>query len=646
MCGISGFITKNSFLADEVSFLRKMTDTLYHRGPDDFGVWHDEQNGVGLGQRRLSIIDLSPLGHQPMHSACGRYVIVFNGEIYNYRELKISLETKGHQFVGHSDTEVMLALVTEHGIEKALSMMSGMFAFALWDKAEKILHLARDRIGEKPLYYGLVNDTFVFGSELKALRAYPNFQNEIDKNSVSLLLQYGYIPAPKTIHKNIHKLTPGTYLTIPADNITNFSSPKIYWSAVACARDGLKNPLNLNDDQAIQHLDNLLHHTIKNCMVSDVPIGAFLSGGIDSSVVAALMQANSDRPIKTFTIGFNEAGYNEAVYADAVAKHLKTDHTELYVDAAHALSLIPRLSSIYDEPFADSSAIPTFLVSQLTKQHVTVCLSGDGGDEVFGGYNRYLLGKNLWKKISLFPYPMRLAIKKMLLSVSPAKWDKVLAILRKPLIGDKIHKLGSALAIKSPELLYQRLVSQWPNAAIAMKGFDVSQNPDEVLLDKQQEMDFIENMMMTDTITYLPDDIMVKVDRAGMAVSLESRAPYLDHQLIEFMWRLPLHMKIRNGETKWLLRRVLEKHVPKHLFDRPKMGFGVPIDSWLRGPLKNWAGDLLNQSTLEQQGFFNTTPILEKWNQHLSGNYNWQYQLWPVLMFQSWYENNKYASKI
>ncbi len=639
MCGITGFFnTTSNGRNDSKTVISRMTDRLKHRGPNDEGIWLNQDDGVALGHRRLSIIDLSSTGSQPMHSQNGRYVIAYNGEIYNFLDLKKQLQTKSYNFTGHSDTEVLLALISEYGLELALKSISGMFAFALWDKQTKTLHLARDRIGEKPLYYGLVNGAFVFGSELKAICSYPGFQNPISRPSVGLFLQYGYVPAPHSIYENIYKLTPGTYLTINHSNIRVLPSPTRYWSASQVAEEGITNPLMLTDADAIHRIDELLNTTVRNQMLSDVPIGALLSGGIDSSLVTALMQANSATRIKTFTIGFNDKTYNEAEYAKAIAQHLKTDHTELYVDATQALSVIPKLPTIYDEPFADSSAIPTFLISQLAKQHVSVCLSGDGGDELFGGYNRYLLGKNVWKKIALFPYPIRLILRKLLLSVSPTRWDQLLKFAQYPMIGDKLHKLASTFTVKSQDQFYQHLISQWHNTNELVETYPQNNGDTQILLHQLEEMDFIEKMMISDTQFYLPDDIMVKVDRATMSVGLESRAPYLDHHLVELMWKLPLNMKVRNHTTKWVLREVLSKYVPSHLFERPKMGFGVPLDAWLRGPLREWAEELLSKIGNEQQGILKPEPILEKWKEHLSGKRNWQYQLWTVLMFQAWME--------
>lgn len=615
MCGITGFFNSQQLTNNPIPFIQRMTDHLSHRGPDDHGIWHDTH--IALGHRRLAIVDLNATGSQPMHSHSGRYVIVYNGEIYNVIQLKKSLSDNA--FVGHSDTEVLLTCIEQHGLEKTLGLINGMFAFALWDKQEKVLHLARDRIGEKPLYYGLIKQTLVFASEIGALKVYPDFQMPISTSSVSKYLQYGYIPAPYSIYDNIYKLMPGTYLSL--SQTTQLPSPTTYWSAIEIAEKGIHNPLVLTDEDAKQQLEARLNSVIRERMVSEVPIGAFLSGGIDSSLITALMQAQSTQPIKTFTIGFEESGYNEAHYAKKIASYLQTDHTELYINAKEALNLIPTLPDIYGEPFADSSAIPTFLVSKLARQQVTVALSGDGGDEIFGGYNRYLWGQRLWQKMSWTPFFLRLALQKTCQHSSR---------LLQPAIGQKLQKLAGILTINSPAELYQQLISQGGHHYL------LHPQSNTLCLSTIDSMNFIEKMMITDTISYLPDDIMVKVDRAGMAVSLENRAPFLDHELIEWAWQLPLQFKIRHRTSKWLLRQVLENYLPKPLIDRPKMGFGIPLGAWLRGPLKEWAADLLDQRTLEQQGILNANLVQKTWQQHVSGKHNWQYALWTILMFQAW----------
>ena len=631
MCGLVGFWDGQSSLQDPYSIISKMTDRLRHRGPNDKGIWCDAEQGIALGHRRLAILDLSSQGHQPMHSHNDRYVIIYNGEIYNYLELKKQLQKNNHHFTSHSDTEVILTLISSYGLDAALQRISGMFAFALWDKKNKVLHLARDRMGEKPLYYGRVNQCWVFGSELKAIRVYPHFENKVDRASLALLMQYGYIPAPNSIYEHIYKLPPGHYLSLTYSNRHSLPEPKPYWSAIKVAQDGLHNPLHLTDKEVIQSTEELLSSIIRSRMISDVPIGAFLSGGIDSSLITALMQKNSSQPIKTFTIGFQDPAYNEAGYAKAIAQYLQTDHTELYIDADQAFNLIPNLPSIYDEPFADSSAIPTCLIAQLTRQHVTVCLSGDGGDELFGGYNRYLLGNTLSNMVRFLPYPLRLLLQKTLLALSSPSMEALLQYSKLPMIHHKLHKLSSVIAVKSTNDLYPYLISQWLDPQeIVKEGGRTQYNP---LLEKN---DMIKKMMLYDTLFYLPDDIMVKVDRACMAVGLENRAPYLDHQLFAWTWRLASNMKIRNRTTKWLLREVLAQHIPQSLFARPKMGFSIPLGSWLRGPLRDWADALLNKSSIEAQGYLEAGPILKKWEEHLTGKRNWQYPLWTVLMFQAW----------
>jgi asparagine synthase (glutamine-hydrolysing) len=658
MCGFSGFIDAAPFLAlkEWPAMLERMGEAIGHRGPDDSGVWLDVDAGIGLSHRRLSILDLSPQGHQPMLSVSGRYVIVFNGEIYNHRTLRKELELSplphaysvvGEGVIswrGHSDTEVVLAAFERWGVEAALASFNGMFAFALWDRRDCVLHLARDRFGEKPLYYGWQNDTFLFGSELKALRVHPAFQAEIDREALCLLLRHSYIPAPYSIYKGISKLEPGCLLTVSLRQ----REPDVvtYWSGMQAAVSGVVNVFTGSAIQAVDELETVLKDAVRQQMMADVPLGAFLSGGVDSSTVVALMQAQSSRPVKTFTIGFNEEGYNEAVHAKEVARHLATDHTELYVTAEEARAVILRLPTLYDEPFSDSSQIPTFLVSQLARQHVTVSLSGDAGDELFCGYNRYQVSANLWRKLAAVPLPLRKLAARGLTSISPQSWNKLAGFLegfmprstRFANVGDKLHKGAGVLASQSADALYLGLVSHWHDPASVVIG---GHEPLTLLtgnLPILNGFDDVQRMMALDMLTYLPGDILTKVDRAAMGVSLETRVPFLDHRVVEFAWSLPQSMKLCDGQTKWVLRQVLHRHVPQALIERPKMGFGVPIDSWLRGPLREWAEDLLSETRLEREGFFHPMPIRQKWAEHLSGQRNWQYHLWDILVFQVWLE--------
>lgn len=626
-----------------------MADALRHRGPDDAGVWVDGEAGIGLAHRRLSIIDLSPAGHQPMVSAGGRYVVAFNGEIYNHLNLRRELEINA-DWRGHSDTETLLAGFEAWGVEATLKKAVGMFAIALWDRGERNLYLARDRMGEKPLYYGWQNGVFLFGSELKALKGHPSFQGEIDRGALALLLRHNYIPAPYSIYKDIRKLPAGTFLKLKVGGGQfaqgSLPDPVPYWSLSAVVEAGQREPIPSGDAEAISALEARLKESVGLQMVADVPLGAFLSGGVDSSTVVALMQAQSSRPVRTFTIGFNEDGYNEAEHAKAVARHLGTDHTELYVTPKEAMDVIPRLPVLYDEPFSDSSQIPTFLISQLARQHVTVSLSGDAGDELFGGYNRYFWAAKLWRWLRVMPKPARSGLAGVLTAMSPSSWNAAFASSSRLIPaawfyanpGDKLHKLAEILAAKSPEEIYLGLVSHWKQPGAVVVG---GAEPPTALTEHVRQAslpDFENRMMYLDALSYLPDDILVKVDRAAMGVSLETRVPLLDHRVVEFAWRLPLSMKIRNGQGKWILRQLLYRYVPKELIERPKMGFGVPIGSWLRGPLRDWAEGLLDESRLKREGFIHPEPIRLKWAEHLSGKRNWQYYLWDVLMFQAWLE--------
>ncbi len=650
MCGIAGFVTARADIGEPElrAQVGRMAAALRHRGPDDEGVWIDPLAGIALGHRRLSVLDVSSQGHQPMASQCGRFVICYNGEIYNWQAIRSELEHVDStvQWRGHSDTEVMLAAVARWGVEQSLKRFVGMFVFALWDRQERVLYLARDRLGEKPLYYGWVGDVLLFGSELKALRAHPAWQGAIDRDALALYMRYSYVPAPYSIYKGIRKLAPGTIARIASPRTQDSLVLRQYWSARQAAEQGVAWPFAGSDAEAVEQLDGLLRSTIRRQMVADVPLGAFLSGGIDSTTVVALMQAQSTRPIQTFTIGFNEADYDEARHAKAVAAHLGTEHTELYLTAAQAMAVIPKLPTLYDEPFSDSSQIPTFLVSELARRTVTVSLSGDGGDELFAGYNRYFWGTSIWRKTGWLPRPLRRAIAGSIEAVSPEKWNTWLSRVRAalprhmdyPNPGDKLHKLADIIDAATICEMYDGLVSHWRNTRELVPG---STEPITVLRDKTQWANlenFASQMMYLDLVTYLPDDILVKLDRASMGVSLESRVPFLDHNVVEFAWRMPMTMKIRDGQGKWLLRQVAYKYVPRELFERPKTGFGIPIESWLRGPLRDWAEDLLDPVRIRNQGYLNPDPIMTKWKEHISGRRNWQYYLWDVLMFQAWKE--------
>jgi asparagine synthase (glutamine-hydrolysing) len=639
MCGLAGFLDARA--TESASALRDtataMAKTLDYRGPDADGCWTDEAAGIALAHRRLSIIDLSPTGAQPMVSASGRSVIAYNGEVYNFGEIRDALIAEGYgPFRGTSDTEIVLEACEAWGVKRAVERFIGMFAFALWDREARRLTLVRDRIGIKPLYWAQFGPLFLFGSELKALRAHDGWPVAIDRNAIAAFMRHNYVPTPHTVYQDVRKLPPGSLLELAPDGTPRITA---YWSLDDVVTAGQSDPLIEDDKAAADALEALLADAVGRRMIADVPLGAFLSGGLDSSTVVALMQANSTRPVKTFSIGFAEAGYNEAQHAKQVARHLGTDHTELYVEPDHALSVIERMPEMYDEPFADSSQIPTFLISELTRPHVTVALSGDGGDELFAGYNRYFQNDGPVGRLTRAPRPARNGLATALSCLSPAAWDTVFGVVperwRPPQAGDKVHKLADVLRGEG-DALYRRYVSHWDNPNCVVPGGSEPLGPlwDPEIAARVPEA--VARMQYLDTITYLPDDILTKVDRASMAVSLEARVPLLDHRVAEFAWRLPRRQKIRNGKGKWLLRQVLYRYVPRKLVERPKMGFGVPLDDWLRGPLRDWAGDLLSEASLNEIGVLAPQPVRQKWQEHQEGRRNWQYLIWDALMFQAW----------
>ncbi len=700
MCGFSGFLTTDtSILTRAEAEASRMALAIQHRGPDDAGAWAEATAGIALGFRRLSILDLSSAGHQPMHSVSGRFVMTFNGEIYNHTDLRdllsaAQLGTPAQSWRGHSDSETLLACFEAWGIEETLKKTVGMFAIALWDTHTRSLHLARDRFGEKPLYYGWVTTAgaaapaFVFGSELKTLRAYPGFANPVSREALALYMRFTYVPAPYSIYQNIFKLEPGCMLSIntsaalpqagklleagqvpsvPTAPSAPLRPPAAqgglrmhrWWSLASVVEAGAQNQIS-SEDEALETLEQRLIDAVRGQSLADVPLGAFLSGGVDSSCIVALMQAQATSPVKTFTVGFEEAGFDESPHARAAAEHLGTEHNELFVSAKQAQAVIADLPAMYDEPFADSSQIPTHLVCKAARQQVTVALSGDAGDELFGGYNRYFWGPRIWSRLAWLPYPARQALGSVIHAVPTSSWDAlsrpVNALLpsSKNIVraGVNAHKLAARLrCVRDMDDLYKSLVSEWQDPAQVVKGAGegvggetggVFREPSSMLSDPWPaagaEQDQL-RMMYRDSMTYLPDDILCKVDRAAMATSLETRVPFLDHRVAELAWRLPLNMKIRNGQGKWALRQVLYKYVPKELIDRPKAGFAIPVGQWLRGPLRDWAEALLDEKRLEVEGYFYPKPIRDKWSQHLTGRYDHTPSLWAVLMFQSWLES-------
>lgn len=639
MCGITGFWDRNSTLdkAAMLALSEKMADQIDHRGPDSFGIWVDEKAGLAFGHRRLSIVDLSEAGHQPMVSSASQLVLSYNGEIYNTAELREELILAGQSFAGHSDTEVILKACEAWGVEKTAERLLGMFAFSLWNPNTQTLYLVRDRLGKKPLYWGIQNNVLFFGSQIKSFVPHPSWKPEIDKNSLASYFRFNYVPAPISIFKGLYKLSPGSILKFNK----NWEKEEIrFWDFQKVVSHGLANPFEASEPELIEQADILLRDAVKRRMMADVPLGAFLSGGIDSSTVVALMQAQSNQAVKTFSIGFKEQDYNEAEYAKKVAQYLGTEHHELYVEPKDIFGIIPKIPDWFDEPFADSSQIPTYLVSKIAREHVTVALSGDGGDEVFAGYTRYLQGNRAWQTMKLIPAWLKYCTASFICSISPKTWDACAkAIPRKirpSAFADKVYKLAKVLQISDPKDFYKRLVSQWqePNQLVLgaeepilfpWQGLDIPGN-----------LNIVEYMQVMDTLTYLPDDILAKVDRASMALGLEARVPLLDHRVVEFAWRLPFDKKIRNNQGKYLLRSVLSRYIPKTLIERPKMGFGIPIDGWLRNELRVWAEELLFDASLKQEGILNLDLIHRTWNEHQSGARNWQYPIWGVLMFLAW----------
>ena len=611
-----------------------MADSIRHRGPDSSGVWCDGEAGIAFGHRRLAVVDLSEHGHQPMVSGDGRYIITYNGEVYNFPDLRRELLKLGHRFQGHGDTEAVLAAIVEWGLPAAVSRFVGMFAFALWDREKRELHLVRDRLGIKPLYYAELDGKVLFASELTALRQHPDFRSEIDRDGLTLLLKRGSIPAPFSVFQRVSKLLPATIMTFTAGG--GHSTQRTFWSLRDIIERGQAVPFDGSAKEAEEELERLLREAIRQRMIADVPLGVFLSGGVDSSTVAALAQQVADDRVKTYSIGFDNADYDEGEDAALVAGHLGTDHHALHLSEADALAAAPGIAAKFDEPFADSSQIPTYLVSKMARRDVTVVLSGDGGDEFFGGYNRYLWVEKLARRFASVPRPLRTGLARALTSISPDRLDRFGGLLRQRTTGDKLHKLATVMGARDGPEIYRRLLCHWPDAAGVVVGgsdpADLPERPGEWAA----LPDFTSQMMYLDAMGYLPDDILTKVDRASMAVSLEARVPLIDHRVVEFAWRLPRAMKVQDGTGKLPLRRILYKYVPRELIERPKMGFAVPIHEWLRGPLRDWAEELLSEDRLKTEGYFEPAPIRRVWREHLDGQRNRQHQLWCVLSFQAW----------
>lgn len=652
MCGLTGILAPRERATDGLNGLvKKMATALVHRGPDAGDVWAED--GVALGHRRLSILDLSPAGAQPMQSVCGRFVIIFNGEIYNHHDLRRDLAAAGvaPDWRGHSDTETLLAGIAQWGLDETLRRSAGMFAIALWDRRDRRLSLARDRIGEKPLYWGWAGQALVFGSELKALRQHPDFPQEVCRQALAQYLRFAYVPAPRSIHPGIYKLEPGCILAVdgapppaapneplrPGESHGSLSIRR-YWSLNDMIKSGTRSRF-ATEVEALATVDQALRRAVSRQMIADVPLGAFLSGGIDSSLIVALMQAQSSRPVRTFTVGFENPAFNEAPFAAAIARHLGTDHTELTVTETEAREVIPLLPEMYDEPFADSSQIPTHLVCKAARSDVTVALSGDAGDELFGGYNRYFWGPRIWKRLDWMPHPLRRGLGRSMAAVPVPAWDRMGALAgnRVTRLGDKAHRLAARLRdVRTMDDLYRSLVSEWPGEQMVtgLKGLGQTLLGDPLPADLADDASM--RMMAQDMRTYLPDDILCKVDRAAMAASLETRVPFLDLDVLAASARLPSQMKIRDGMGKWALRQILYQHVPRELIERPKTGFGIPVGDWMRGPLRGWAEDLLSEDSLRRDGLIDPAPVRQAWVEHMSGRRDWTHRLWIILMLMAW----------
>lgn len=641
MCGITGIWSPQRGGASP-DVLSAMGECIRHRGPDDNGVYFDPDAGVGLGHRRLSIVDLSTAGHQPMRSASGRYWVVFNGEIYNYRALRTDLHQAGATFHGDSDTEVMLAAIERWGLRSAVERLVGMFAIALWDTQERRLHLIRDRAGEKPLYVGTVGGATVFSSEIRSIRAFAGGNLRISMQALGMYLRYGYVPGPASIYEGIEKVRPGTIVTIERREGRFHSKEESYWNAHSAISRAKADGLGTDCNVLIDELDKALRTAVRGQMVADVPLGAFLSGGVDSSLIVALMQVESSAPVRTFTMGFEDPAYDEAPYAQSVAEHLGTSHTAVYVTERDVLDAVPRMAAIYDEPFADSSQIPTYLVAGIARRSVTVSLSGDGGDELFAGYHRYKTAATLWSRMARVPYPLRRAtsvplrlVERAAAAMQISDDEQVTGLRGRQFAPSRLGRLAAIMSSPSFGGVYDTLVSAWFDPGEVIKGFDGRQSSVR-LQHPPDRLSNIEQLMYRDMMTYLPDDILVKVDRATMAWSLESRAPFLDHRVMETAWRIPIALRAHAREPKWILRRLLERYLPAQLVNRPKHGFSVPIATWLRGPLRDWARDLLAPEKLQAEGYFDPAAVQRKWAEHEAGGRTASLQLWTLLMFQAW----------